>query len=74
MIRYGMFAEDSSSPDSRTTDAGLVVIVAFIILRRFSRKELLYLALLMAVVQLIFLVIQILSGELLNIVFYYLFL
>lgn len=50
----------------------LILIAGFFIFRKIPRKDLFFSALLMAVIQLIFLLIQITSGELINIIFYYL--
>lgn len=50
----------------------LILIAGFFIFRKIPRKDLFFSALLMAVIQLIFLLIQITSGELSNIVFFYL--
>lgn len=50
----------------------LVLIAGFFVFRKISRKDLFFSALLMAVVQFIFLFIEIGPGYLSNIVFYYL--
>ena len=50
----------------------LILIAGFFIFRKIPRKDLFFSALLMAVIQIIFLLIQITSGELINIIFYYL--
>lgn len=50
----------------------LIIIVSFFIFRRISRNEILFSALLMVVIQIIFLIIQVISGELLNVIFFYL--
>lgn len=54
-------------------NAILVLIAGFFVFRKIPRKELFFSALLMAVVQFIFfLFTQVASGELINIIFYYL--
>lgn len=50
----------------------LILIAGFFIFRKIPKKDLFFSALLMAVIQFIFLFIQIASGELSNIVFFYL--